>query len=465
MKFRILSCFLAVFILFSAITTYAAEGTRGPTEHIFTNAELAMAITVDTSNMFLSSAEFVPINKIENKNTRASSPYYIAEMNDGYLLTSPSSGALSQTRYSAGNSNSHFFQKWIFAEISTGVYVVYSNTDSTKCLTVNPSTRQVTLAAYSGSQYQKWGMYYSGNGNALQSEATDTAVSGYKLVIGSSSCFVSNTTYTPVGFIDVSWFVPCTSISLEDQTLVRGTGKNLFPTCTGAGGATANITSANWLNFDVVDGTTNVITTNSNRVSAIQVGIKQIRIRNKITQATGYVTIFVQPMEGALNVTSVVQAKTNWCWAACTEMAGKQAYPSSDRTQWDVVKEVKGWLLNQHPNSTGDLDDSIEGSEYVTYGTITFSKSYDDISWETLCNNMALGKAIQAQAGYYTASGVRKGGHVVVIIECFVSGTSTSVKRYIRYIDPADGETYVCTYENFCNGTFNNRIFDGIVYY
>lgn len=111
------------------------------------------------------------------------------------------------------------------------------------------------------------------------------------------------------------------------------------------------------------------------------------------------------------------------------------------------------------------MDDSIEGSEYVTYGTITFSKSYDDISWETLCNNMALGKAIQAQAGYYTASGVRNGGHVVVIIECFVSGTSTSVKRYIRYIDPADGETYVCTYENFCNGTFNNRIFDGIVYY
>ena len=95
MKFRILSCFLAVLILFSAITTYAAEGTRGPTEHIFTNAELAMAITVDTSNMLLSSAEFVPINKIENKNTRASSPYYIAKMNDGYLLTSPSSGALS----------------------------------------------------------------------------------------------------------------------------------------------------------------------------------------------------------------------------------------------------------------------------------------------------------------------------------------------------------------------------------
>lgn len=465
MKFKILSCFLAVFILFSAIPAYAVEDTKSTTEHIFTNAELAGAATVDTSNMLLTSDGFIPINQIENKDTRASTPYYIAEMNEGYLLTSPTSGTLSKTRYSAGNSNSHNLQKWIFTEISTGVYVVYSNTDTSKCLTVNPSTRQVTLAAYSGSQYQKWRMYYSGNGNALQSEATDTAVSGYKLVIGSSSCSVSNTTYTPVGFIDVSWFIPCTSISLANQTLVRGNSRYVHPTCTGAGGATANVSSGNWLSFAVVDGTTNVITVNSNYVSSVQVGIKQIRIRNKITQTTGYATIFVQPMETALSVTSVVQAKTYWCWAACAEMAGKQAYPTSDRTQWDVVEEVKGWLLNPHPDSSGDLDDSIEGSEFVTYGTKSFNKSYDDISWETLCDNMASGKAVQAQAGYYTASGARNGGHVVVIIECFVSGSATSVTRNIRYIDPGDGATYTCTYESFCNGTFNTRMFDGIVYY
>lgn len=172
MKFRILSCFLAVFILFSAIPVYAAEDTKSTTEHIFTNAELAGAATVDTSNTLLTSDGFIPINNIEGHSLRASTTYYIAEMTDGYLLTSPTSGTFSKTRYSAGNSNSHNLQKWIFTEISTGVYVVYSNTDTSKCLTVNPSTRQVTLAAYSGSQYQKWRMYYSGNGNALQSEAT-----------------------------------------------------------------------------------------------------------------------------------------------------------------------------------------------------------------------------------------------------------------------------------------------------
>ena len=459
MKLKYVSFILTVFILFSAIQTHAAEETWRTAEHVFTQSELAGEVTFETSN------DFIPINQIENNNSRASTPYYIAEMIDGYLLTSPSSGTFSKTRYSAGNSNSHNLQKWIFTENSSGNYVVYSNTDTSKCLTVNPSTYQVTLESYSNSQYQKWRMYYSGNGHALQSDATDAAVSGYKLVIASNSCSVSNTTYTPVGFINVSWFIPCTSISLADQTLIRGNSKYLYPTCTGEGGVNANVTSANWLSFIVVDGSSNVITLDSNYVSSVQIGIKQIRIRNKITQATGYATIFVQPMETALNVTSVVQAKSNWCWAACTEMAGKQAYPTSDRTQWDVVKKVKGWFLNQYPNSTGSLDDSIEGSEYITYYTKTFNKSVYDTSWETLCNNMVSGKAVQAQAGYYSASGERTGGHVVVIIKCYVSGTSTSVTKYIQYIDPWDGATYTCTYESFCDGSFNSRRFDGIVYY
>lgn len=188
-------------------------------------------------------------------------------------------------------------------------------------------------------------------------------------------------------------------------------------------------------------------------------------IRNKITNAAGYTTVFVQPASTALNVTGVVQEKTNWCWAACAEMAGKQAYPSSDRDQWDVVKEVKGTLFTPYPNVGGGMSESIEGSEYVTYSTITFSKSGSDTSWETLCNNMAAGKAIQAQAGYYSSSGSRTSGHIVVIIECFVTGSATSVVKNIRYIDPLDGLTHVCSYEEFCDGTYNGRMFDGIVYY
>ena len=124
-----------MFILFSAIPAYATDDTRSAAEHIFTNAELAGAATVDTTGMFLTSGGFVPINNIEGHNLRASTTYYIAEMNDGYLLTSPTSGTFSKTRYSTGNSNSHSLQKWIFTEDSNGDYIVYSNTDTSKCLT------------------------------------------------------------------------------------------------------------------------------------------------------------------------------------------------------------------------------------------------------------------------------------------------------------------------------------------
>jgi len=181
-------------------------------EHVFTKAELAC---MSDSVFGLSSEnneEFVEIKNIEGKTTRASTTYYIIEMNDGYMLTSPSSGTFSRTRYA--NSGSNDVRKWIFTEDNDGNYIVYSNTDKAKCLTVNPSTGNVSLSNYTASKYQKWKMYYSGNGNALSSMATDSPVYGYKLVINSTSCSVSNTTFTPVGFFDVSWYVPVSTLHI-----------------------------------------------------------------------------------------------------------------------------------------------------------------------------------------------------------------------------------------------------------
>ena len=290
MKFRILSCFLVVFILFSAIPAYAIDNANKTSEHVFTKSELAGESFVDTTNMLLTSDGFVPINQIENNESRASTTYYIAEMNDGYLLTSPTSGTFSKTRYSAGNSNSHNLQKWIFTEDSNGDYIVYSNTDSTKCLTVNPTTCSVTLATYSGSQYQKWGMYYSGNGNALQSEATDTAVSGHKLVINSSTCFVSDSTYTPVGFIDVSWFVPCSSIAVRDMAVAVNDDHYMYSPTYTPSNSTCN--GNNWLTY--TSGNTSVCTINSSGlVTGRTIGTATISIVHKITRATGSFTVRV----------------------------------------------------------------------------------------------------------------------------------------------------------------------------
>lgn len=241
--------------------------------------------------MFLTSGGFVPINNIEGHNLRASTTYYIAEMNDGYLLTSPTSGTFSKTRYSTGNSNSHSLQKWIFTEDSNGDYIVYSNTDTSKCLTVNPTTRAVTLSTYSSSsQYQRWKMYYSANGNALQCVSSDSNVNGYRLVINYTSCNVSNTSYTPVGFIDVSWFVPCTSIVGRDMAVaVSGSYYMYEPTYNPS---TSTCNGDNWLSY--ASGNTSVCTIDTQgKVTGVSSGSTTITITHKITRATGDFTVRV----------------------------------------------------------------------------------------------------------------------------------------------------------------------------
>ena len=400
-----------MFILFSAIPAYAVEDTKSTTEHIFTNAELAGAATVDTSNMLLTSDGFIPINQIENKDTRASTPYYIAEMNDGYLLTSPTSGTFSKTRYSAGNSNSHNLQKWIFTEISTGVYVVYSNTDTSKCLTVNPSTRQVTLAAYSGSQYQKWRMYYSGNGNALQSEATDTAVSGYKLVIGSSSCSVSNTTYTPVGFIDVSWYIPCTSLSFPATYINAGDRKYIYPTHTPED---SNVNSSNWTIYTTSSSSVFTIDTEG-RLTAVDAGSATLTIRDKITRVYNTAKVYVTRLPNP-----DAQNKSMWCWAASAKMVGEhnggsgalgtggtvlantvgihsyggeefygETYSgtiTADAGQRQIVVAVKG----SDANNSGDNSEKEEALELAALDSVTVSSLGNGRSGLTAANKTTM---------------------------------------------------------------------------
>ncbi len=314
MKFRILSCILAIFIMLSVVPTYATDAVKNTGEHIFSKAELAGSSLVDTSNMLVPSDGFIPVNVIEGQNTRATTTYYIAEKDDGYLLTSPTSGTFSRTRYSAGNSNSHSLQKWIFSEDSEGDYVVYSNTDTSKCLTVDPSTKLVTLAPYSNSEYQKWRMYYSGNGNALCSEATDTAVRGYKLVIGNSSCYVSNTTYTPVGFVDVSWYVPCTSLSIADIYINAGDSKSIHPTYTPED---SNVHTPVWTIYTI--SSSSVFTINSNgRLTGVDAGTATLTIRDKITRVYNTAKVYVTRLPNPN-----AQNKTKWCWVASAKMVGE----------------------------------------------------------------------------------------------------------------------------------------------
>ena len=97
----------------------------------------------------------------------------------------------------------------------------------------------------------------------------------------------------------------------------------------------------------------------------------------------------------------------------------------------------------------------------VTHFNSTLTGVYYTLSFSTIKTHIQNGNPIQAAAGYYIGS-TRCGGHVVVIKGVyFASATST---KYIQYVDPANGNTYSCTYTAFCNGSYNGRKYDQTVF-
>ena len=165
-----------------------------------------------------------------------------------------------------------------------------------------------------------------------------------------------------------------------------------------------------------------------------------------------------------VNVTPVKQAKIYWCWAACAEMAGKTVYLSSNLTQWDVVKHIKGTTSEPYPDVTGNIGESAMGSAYVAYYSRTFKGVYSKWNFSQIANSLYKKYPIQAAGGYYDSENERHGGHVVVIYMTEEIETATSSEQYIYYIDPADGKSYKCTYTQFCDGSFNGRRYDQTAY-
>lgn len=160
-----------------------------------------------------------------------------------------------------------------------------------------------------------------------------------------------------------------------------------------------------------------------------------------------------------VQVAGVLQAKSGWCWAACAEMAGKNAYPSSTRNQYSVVNVLHGTPSNPYPNVGGTIGDSATGTQYVTYYNATYHATNSALTFLGLQSHLSNHNPVQAGAGYYY-NGDRTGGHVVVIYETYSSTSTSGTIKEISYIDPLTNTRFTCTYSSFCNGSFNGRIYD-----
>lgn len=137
-------------------------------------------------------------------------------------------------------------------------------------------------------------------------------------------------------------------------------------------------------------------------------------------------------------------------------MAASAVSPSSYFHQYSIVQFIYGSPIN----ATGSITQSAGGSEYACNHIKSFTGVYSTLSFTDICLELYFGCPVQAAAGYYNG-GVRTGGHVVIIKEATaISGGS----NYIKYIDPANGNTYTCSFSSFCNGSYNGRIYDQTAY-
>lgn len=142
-----------------------------------------------------------------------------------------------------------------------------------------------------------------------------------------------------------------------------------------------------------------------------------------------------------LGVSEIDQNKTNWCWAACSEMIGKYYNGGSNRDQYDIVKKIKGNTNNQ-PGTVSDICAAIK---YVSNDSVTFTGQYSALSFSS-CRNEIDGSDpfivwLQGKNGAI--------GHVVI-----ASGYKTGNTNYLYILDPSpnnDGQ-YI-SYTGLINGT------------
>lgn len=163
-----------------------------------------------------------------------------------------------------------------------------------------------------------------------------------------------------------------------------------------------------------------------------------------------------------LGIISIQQEKSNWCWAASAEMQGRWAYSNATKTQWDIVRHLKGSWYYWYPNVGGSVNDTRLASESVTNNTQSFSSTTTMTMAQIRASIINVNpKPIIGGYVYYDENGTRIGGHMVVI-----NGSYTeSFGDTLGYIDPLDATQHWCTYDAFLDGSYNGGIYEVSVWY
>jgi len=149
------------------------------------------------------------------------------------------------------------------------------------------------------------------------------------------------------------------------------------------------------------------------------------------------------------------QEQSLWCWVASARNSVRFE-KTILRSQKSAVKKIKGSVIDRD----GTITEIEQAAEYISYGTEDYDAIEKNLSFSNLKSQVKRGNVTIACAGYYDSNNKRNGGHAVAI----TGYLENAQNNYINYFDPLDGVSYMCSYAEFCDGSFNKRKYDFTVY-
>ncbi len=374
--------------------------------------------------------------------TLEDSIYYIFLKSDATML-GYNGTSFNNINYTTSYSGSTHL--WMLESVDSESFCLRWAQDANLCLKVNPSNNTVYLDMYvEGDSNQNWTLYLTSDGIRLASKSTNANANNKSFYYNNGSCSVSTSNISYVGFFDLYWWKPCASISMPNFSMVVGENRVIYPDCRDSyGNASTDAASGPWFEHTTVSGSRNygnIASISSNATITAHIpGIRRFRITNRITGATTTYDVTIN-MASTLAVTPVVQAQTNWCWAACAEMVGKYYFPNYAMNQYQLTNTLVG-------GANLMIDD--ENFPYAVklacnYGW-KFSAYYNrtmEYHWcEELVNDNPMVVVF--------ADSNKTVGHAVVLIGCNVSGTFNNPVYNFTFIDPRDGALVTAEYSKF----------------
>ena len=153
--------------------------------------------------------------------------------------------------------------------------------------------------------------------------------------------------------------------------------------------------------------------------------------------------------------TGYLQEEDAWCWVACAETSGKHLV-SSSRNQSSAVTFVKGSRVNEG----GTIREIAKAANYFTldrYNYVGYNHAYS----AAFLKGQIMSDRIPILGMSYYESGYRTGGHATV---AYMVTYNTDGTNGIGYYDTEDNRKYICSFEEFCDGSYNGWIYEETCY-